>query len=98
MPCFKLAIQFDRPDMVKRFLRSQRTGFYFGVVEEGEVQAGDVITLLSRDEAGLKLVDVTRLYTTDRKNAALLAKAISTEGLPESWRGYFRSQLGKLEN
>lgn len=98
MPCFKLAIRFARADMLKRFLKSQRTGFYFGVVEEGEVQAGDEITLISRDEQGLKLADVTRLYTTDRKNAALLAKASTTEALPESWRGYFRSQLGKLEN
>lgn len=97
MPCFKLAIRFERPDMPKRFLKSRRTGFYFGVLEEAPVRAGDEITLLSRDETGLKLADVTRLYTTERKNAVLLSKAIATEGLPESWRGYFRSQLGKLE-
>ncbi len=35
MPCFKLGIRFGRADMVKRFLSSQRTGFYFGVVEGG---------------------------------------------------------------
>ena len=28
MPCFKLGIRFNRPDMVKRFLQSGRTGFY----------------------------------------------------------------------
>ncbi len=28
MPCFKLGIRFNRPDMVKRFLESGRTGFY----------------------------------------------------------------------
>ncbi len=32
MPCFKLGIRFGRPDMVKRFLRSGRTGFYFAVL------------------------------------------------------------------
>ena len=46
MPCLKLGIRFNRPDMVKRFLKSQRTGFYFGVVAEGEVQAGDALELL----------------------------------------------------
>jgi len=96
MPCFKLAIRFGRPDMLKRFLKSQRTGFYFGVLEEGEVQAGDEINLVRRDETGLKVSDVTKLYTTERGNADLLEKAISTNGLPESWRGYFRNQLGKL--
>ena len=41
MPCYKLGVRFDRADMVKRFLKSQRTGFYFGVAEEGVVQTGD---------------------------------------------------------
>jgi len=31
MPCYKLAIRFGRPDIVKRFLRSGRTGFYLAV-------------------------------------------------------------------
>ena len=31
MPCFKLGIRFKRPDMVKRFLESGRTGFYLAV-------------------------------------------------------------------
>jgi MOSC domain-containing protein YiiM len=93
MPCFKLAIRFGRPDMLKRFLKSGRTGFYFGVLEEGEVQAGDEISLLGRDPSGLKVSDVTRLYSTERGNAELLAKAISVETLPEKWRGYFQHQL-----
>ena len=41
MPCFKLGIRFDRSDIVKRFLQSGRTGFYFAVLREGEVTAGD---------------------------------------------------------
>lgn len=44
MPCFKLGIRFGRQDMVKRFLRSGRTGFYMRVSQEGELTAGDAIT------------------------------------------------------
>jgi len=32
MPCFKLGIRFNRSDLVKRFLQSGRTGFYFAVL------------------------------------------------------------------
>jgi MOSC domain-containing protein YiiM len=32
MPCYKLGIRFGRPDMVKRFLASRRTGFHFRVL------------------------------------------------------------------
>jgi len=39
LPCFKLGLKFGRDDIVKRFLASGRTGFYFKVVAEGEVAA-----------------------------------------------------------
>ncbi len=97
MPCFKLGVRFGRADMPKRFLQSQRTGFYFGVVEEGEVQAGDALELLSKHPEGLTVADVTSLYTTERGNIALLKKAISVTALPDSWSGYFEHQLERLE-
>ena len=98
MPCFKLGLRFGDPKMIKRFLQSQRTGFYFGVEEEGHIEAGDTIELLEKNpESDLRVQEVTRLYTTDRDNRELLRKAIETEALPESWRGYFVHKVQKLE-
>src|ERR687897_134035 len=48
MPCYKLAIKFRRPDIVKRFLAGERTGFYFAVLQEGDVGEGDPIELIER--------------------------------------------------
>lgn len=96
MPCSKLNVRFGRADMVKRFLQSQRSGFYFGVIEEGQVQKGDELELLSRHAEGLTVADVIRLYTTEKTNASLLEKAISVTALPEAWRGHFEHQLEKL--
>ncbi len=97
MPCFKLTIRFEREDIVKRFLQSQRSGFYFGVEQEGTVQAGDRFELLSTDPQRLKVADVTRLYTTDKGDAELLKKAVATSALPEKWRGYFNHRLEKIK-
>jgi MOSC domain-containing protein YiiM len=97
MPCFKLGVKFGRADMVKRFLKSQRSGFYVGVVEEGPVQAGDVLERLSKHPDGLSVADVTRLYTTEKGNVELLRKAVSVSALPESWRGYFNRLLEKFQ-
>ncbi len=47
-PCYKLGIKFGREDILPLFLRSGRSGFYFTVVEEGEVAAGDAIEVVSR--------------------------------------------------
>ena len=96
MPCFKLGIRFGRADMVKRFLSSQRTCFYFGVVEKGQIQAGDELELLNKHPDQLSVADVTRLYSTEKTNEKLLKKAISVLALPQSWRGYFEHQLDKL--
>src|SRR3989337_4582725 len=50
LPCYKLAAKFGRDDIIKRFLHSGRTRFYFAVIREGEVGTGDGIELVSRDE------------------------------------------------
>src|SRR5690348_6859690 len=49
MPCYKLGLKFGRPDIIKRFLQSERTGFYLAVLKEGEVGAGDEFEPLARD-------------------------------------------------
>src|SRR6185436_7397576 len=47
MPCYKLGIRFGRPDIVKRFLASGRSGFYLAVLEEGRITAGGSIEVLT---------------------------------------------------
>ena len=97
LPCFKLALRFGRPDIVKRFLKSGRTGFYLAVTREGEVSAGDPIHLDARTGDTLTVADIVRLYAKDSKNREMLMLATRLTGLPESWRDYFRRRLGKLE-
>src|SRR5881275_3324329 len=57
MPCFKLGIRFNRADMVKRFLKSGRSGFYLRVIQEGDVGVGDAITVTARDEHAASVAD-----------------------------------------
>ncbi len=96
MPCYKLGIRFGRPDIVKRFLASERTGFYFAVLQPGEVGAGDSIELVERNADGLPVSDITALYTREKSNVGLLRRAIAVEALPESWRNYFQHRLTTL--
>ena len=97
MPCYKLGIRFGRTDIIKRFLLSERSGFYFSVLQEGEVGAGDEIQLLEKNTSGVRVVDVTRLYSSEKDNVDLMQRAIATESLPESWREYFRKRIENLE-
>jgi MOSC domain-containing protein YiiM len=96
MPCYKLGIKFGRPDIVKKFLASERTGFYFAVLQEGEVGAGDRIQPVERTRGTVKVSDITKLYTREKHNSVLLRRAIEVEALPESWKSYFQHRLEKL--
>lgn len=97
MPCSKLAVRFQRPDIIKRFLASRRSGFYFAVTCEGEVQAGDPIEKLGPDGSDVSVADIVRLYAFEKDDVDTLRRAIRLEALPESWRGYFRHQLETSE-
>src|SRR6202171_3999607 len=81
MPCYKLGIKFGRADIIKRFLASRRTGFYFAVVREGIVGAGDVIKLIGREQQEISVADITRLYGFDRDDVKALRRAIEVEAL-----------------
>ena len=95
LPCYKLNAKFSREDMVKRFLRSRRTGFYFSVAREGEIGAGDDVDFLSRDENRVSVADITRLYAFDRNDLAGMRRAAAVQALPESWRSYFIERIDK---
>jgi MOSC domain-containing protein YiiM len=94
VPCYKLGIKFGRPDILKRFLISRRSGFYFAVLREGRVRAGDSIERLGGTGGnGVSVADVIRLYAFEHDDLDGLRRAVEAEALPESWRGYFRHQL-----
>jgi MOSC domain-containing protein YiiM len=93
LPCYKLGIRFGRMDMLKRMLKSGRTGFYFAVTTEGDVGAGDTIVPIARAEEDLTVTDIVNLYTVDAKNQELLRRATQSAVLPESWKDYFRKRL-----
>ncbi len=57
-PCYKLAARFDSADIIKHFLHSKKSGFYFTVVEEGVVKPGDRIVLEQAGDLHLSIEDV----------------------------------------
>jgi len=95
LPCYKLGIKFGRVDIIKRFLRSRRTGFYFAVVKEGMVKAGDEIELLSRDANNITIADIVRVYAFEKDDLETMRRAVKLEALSESWREWFRKQVEK---
>lgn len=95
MPCYKLGIKFGRADILKRFLQSGRTGFYFAVAREGEVGAGDSIELVSRDPQHVTVADIVALYAGREPDPETQRRALAVEALPERWKDYIRQRADK---
>ena len=85
MPCAKLALRFGRPDMVKLFWKSNRSGIYFAIDEEGEMAAGDEMTLVEAHPLKVTVADVVGLYKGERDDAELFDRAMAAP-LAGSWK------------
>ncbi len=99
LPCYKLGVRLQSDDMVKRFLASGRTGFYFAVTQEGEVGAGDEVKVISREPNSVPVSEITRLYIAKRyaeDDVASVERALRVASLPEAWKEYFRERLQKV--
>jgi MOSC domain-containing protein YiiM len=99
LPCYKLGIRFQDDGMVKRFLASGRTGFYFAVTREGEAAGGDEIKVITRDPNGVAISETTRLYVAKRyaeEDVTSVRRALQVEEFPESWKAYLRERLQRM--
>ncbi|MBV9158470.1 MAG: MOSC domain-containing protein [Acidobacteriaceae bacterium] len=91
MPCYKLGIRFSRADMVKRFWNSGRSGIYFSVVKEGEMEAGDGIERLAVHPEHVSVADVVRLYKREIRDPALYERVLRVP-LSGSWKEEIRER------
>jgi MOSC domain-containing protein YiiM len=91
MPCFKLGIRFGRPDILKRFWQSGRSGIYYSVVAEGDLAAGDPIERIGKGPEEISVADVVRLYRGDETSAELLDRALRSP-LAGSWKQDLRER------
>jgi MOSC domain-containing protein YiiM len=94
IPCYKLGIRFGRADMVKKFQLSGRSGFYFSVVEEGDVAAGDRVEIVERSEFVVTVAECVQIYY-DRKNShpERIRRILQITTLPPGLRKYFTRRL-----
>lgn len=95
LPCYKLALRFGRADMIKRFLKSGRSGFYFSVAAEGELGAGDAIEITHRDALAVSVADIVRLHVSNDADRELLHRASRLKALPQSWRERFAQRAAR---
>jgi ferredoxin-NADP reductase/MOSC domain-containing protein YiiM len=91
--CFRVGIRLDEPDMSNLLVSQHRPGFYFRVITEGHVRAGDDIVRTRRGRHGLSVADVDALLYLPDRDVEMLRKAIDVPALSPGWQQSFHELL-----
>lgn len=99
-PCWKLNERFAQPDMAKRVQASGRTGWYYRVLQPGEVAPDSRLERIDRPAPAWTISRVWRVFYIDVLNRAELEVLAELPRLAEGWKRYARRRLetGSVED
>jgi len=89
-PCRTLAARYGRDDLIELVVDSGRTGFYFRVLEEGDVEKGAALILKERDPHAVSVSFANLTYHHYRKNCDAIEKVLAVPALSASWQKSFQ--------
>ncbi|MCP4457587.1 MAG: MOSC domain-containing protein [Cytophagales bacterium] len=82
-PCYKFGFKMGDQGILKKFINTTFCGSYIGVLEEGEVNAGDEFILLEESPNELSIAEVFKMRFTSDPNNGLITKLENETALPE---------------
>lgn len=91
--CFRVGLRLDEPRMPKLLVSQRRPGFYFRVISEGTVRAGDAVVRTRRGPHELSVADVDALLYLPDRDIAKLRKIVDVAALSPGWQASFRAML-----
>ncbi|NUO51183.1 MAG: MOSC domain-containing protein [Polyangiaceae bacterium] len=91
--CYRVGIRMNEPRMPALLTRSGRPGFYFRVIEEGEVGAGDAIVKVADGAEQMTIAEVNALLYMPGHPRGALDRALRISALSPGWRGSFQALL-----
>jgi ferredoxin-NADP reductase/MOSC domain-containing protein YiiM len=91
--CYRLGIRLAEPRMPSLVVAHHRPGFYFRVLEEGEVGSGDDITLVARGPESMTVADIDALLYLSEHARPELERALRIPALSLGWQASFRALL-----
>jgi len=94
-PCWKLNARFDLPDMIERIRANGRTGWYYRVVQTGEIEPGDSFERVQRPLPEWPLARLWRVLFHDPIDTAALSELSRLDLLAESWRARAAKKLAE---
>jgi ferredoxin-NADP reductase/MOSC domain-containing protein YiiM len=91
--CYRVGIRTNEPRMPALLTSSGRPGFYFRVLQEGEVRAGDEIVRVGEASERMTIAEINALLYSPNHPRDRLQRALRIEALSPGWRGSFEALL-----
>jgi ferredoxin-NADP reductase/MOSC domain-containing protein YiiM len=95
--CFRVGLRLNEPEMPNLLVAQHRPGFYFRVIREGQVRAGDDIVRTRRGRHELSVADVDALLYLPDRNVEQLRKIVDVPALSPGWQQSFNEMLAAHE-
>jgi ferredoxin-NADP reductase/MOSC domain-containing protein YiiM/ferredoxin len=92
--CYRVGIRMNEPRMPALLTSSGRPGFYFRVLEEGDVGAGDEIVKIAEAKERMTVAEINALLYSPGHSHDQLERALRIEALSPGWRASFEALLG----
>jgi len=96
--CYRVGIRMNEPRMPALLTSSGRPGFYFRVLREGEVGAGDEIVKVGEAKERMTIAEINALLYSSNHARDQLERALRIEALSPGWHSSFEALLQSLTN
>jgi len=96
--CYRVGIRMNEPRMPALLTSNGRPGFYFRVLKEGEVGAGDEIVKIGEAKERMTVAEINALLYSPNHSHDQLERALRIEALSPGWRTSFEALLGSQTN
>ena len=91
--CYRVGIRMNDPRIPALLVSHHRPGFYFRVLEEGEVEAGDPIIKLASGPEQMSVAEADALLYLPGHTRQGLLRALRIPALSPGWQASFRALL-----
>jgi ferredoxin-NADP reductase/MOSC domain-containing protein YiiM len=91
--CYRVGIRMNEPRMPALLVEHHRPGFYFRVLQEGEVGAGDDIAKIADGPEKITVADIDALLYLPGHTSEQLQRALQIPALSKGWQSSFQAML-----
>jgi MOSC domain-containing protein YiiM len=96
IPCWKIDVRLNQPDLHKYVASSLSTGWYYRVLQVGELCVGAEVSLTERPNPQLSIAKFMQIVNGDIVDADYIAEAAEAQGLDPQWQGRLETKLKHL--